>query len=146
MFVVVPETLRKYPLSASVNRLANEDYPVSGTKHVIEKGTWIKMPVYAVQHDPDIYPDPEKFDPDRFENNASQEHHIMSLLSFGQGPRNCIGQRFALMNLQIVVIMLLKNFEILPCDKTPKSIVFNPKRTVLCSNQNIILEIRPINS
>lgn len=117
-----------------------------GTNHIIQKGTWIKIPVFAIHHDPEYYPEPDKFNPDRFDNHEYKNRHLMTWLPFGEGPRSCIGLRFALMIMQIALAMLLKDFEILPCNKTPKSITFNPKKTLLYPKDEIILKIRPIHS
>lgn len=48
--------------------------------------------MYAIQRDSNIYPDPEKFDPERFNEDAVAARHPMSYLPFGDGPRNCIGK------------------------------------------------------
>lgn len=77
------ETLRKYPLSATVNRIAKNDYPIPGSDHVIEKGMWIKIPLLGIHHDPEYYPDPENFDPDRFSNENIKNRHPMTWLPFG---------------------------------------------------------------
>lgn len=118
---------------------------MTGTNHIIQKGTWIKIPVFAIHHDSEYYPEPSKFNPDRFESDEYRNRHLMTWIPFGEGPRSCIGLRFALMNLQIALTMLLRDFEILPCEKTPKSIAINPKKTLLFPNEDIILKIRPIN-
>ena len=71
-----------------------ENYTFKGTKITIPKGTKVWVPVYGIQHDPNIYPKPEVFDPERFEDDAFASRHPMSYLPFGDGPRNCIGTFF----------------------------------------------------
>lgn len=66
-------------------RRAQNDYKVPGTDHVIQKGTSVFVPVYSIQHDPEYYPEPEKFDPNRFENEAVRERNLMTWLPFGEG-------------------------------------------------------------
>ena len=68
-----------------------EDYTLKGTKLTISKGTKVYIPVYGFHYDPDVYPDPEKFDPERFNEEAVAARHPMSYQPFGSGPRNCIG-------------------------------------------------------
>lgn len=63
---VISETLRKYPPAGVVVRQAYEKYNVPNSKHVIEKGMKVFIPIYGLHRDPEIYPDPEKFDPERF--------------------------------------------------------------------------------
>lgn len=51
------------------------------------------IPVHAIQRDPEIYPDPDKFDPDRFLENNVKDRHPMTFMGFGAGPRICIGKK-----------------------------------------------------
>lgn len=62
-YYYVLEALRKYPPVPSVSRVANTDYLIPNTNVVIEKGTSIIVPIYSIHTDPEIYPDPEKYDP-----------------------------------------------------------------------------------
>lgn len=85
------ETLRKYPPGTLLRRKNNEDYTFNGTKVTIPKGTGVFIPVFAIHHDPSIYPEPETFNPERFNEDAVATRHAMTYLPFGDGPRNCIG-------------------------------------------------------
>lgn len=91
-FFLYIETLRKYPVLTSLAREVLENYTFKGTNVTIPKGTKVWLPIFAIQRDPDIYPDPEKFDPERFSDEAVAARHPMSYLPFGDGPRNCIGK------------------------------------------------------
>lgn len=86
------ETLRKYPVAGLLFRECNEKYVIPGTNHELIPGDSIFFPVYAYHHDPQYYPEPDKFDPDRFlpENKASRPQ--CAYMPFGDGPRNCIGK------------------------------------------------------
>ncbi|XP_062562557.1 cytochrome P450 6a8-like [Armigeres subalbatus] len=128
---VVNETLRKYPPLESLNRVPISDYTVPGTQHVLPKQTMITIPVYAMHHDPEYYPDPERFDPDRFIPEAVQARHPYTFIPFGEGPRNCIGMRFGVMQTKIGLITLLRNFRFSPSSKTPERLVFEVKSFVL---------------
>ena len=72
-------------------REATSDYTFQSTKVSIPKGSRVWIPIFAIQRDPDNYPDPEKFDPERFSEEAVKARNPMHYLSFGDGPRNCIG-------------------------------------------------------
>lgn len=61
-----PETLRKYPIVALLRRECEKAYKVPNTDIVLEKGMIVSVPVMGIHHDPEIYPDPEKFKPERF--------------------------------------------------------------------------------
>lgn len=91
--MVTNECLRKFPPIPNTARKCLNDYEIPGTSLVIPKGTFIEIPIYSIQHDPEYYPDPEKFDPERFTPENVKSRHSMTFLPFGDGPRNCIGLR-----------------------------------------------------
>lgn len=72
-------------------REALKNYTFKGTKITIPKGTKVWIPAFPIHRDPNIYPDPDKFDPERFTEEAVANRHPMSFLAFGDGPRICIG-------------------------------------------------------
>lgn len=102
------------------------------------------VPVYAIHHDAEWYPEPEMFDPNRFLPNEAQKRHPMSFLSFGEGPRNCIGIRFAKMQARVGLITLLKNFEISTCSKSVVPLVFSTKMFALSPQGGIFLKFKDI--
>ncbi|XP_031619263.1 cytochrome P450 6A1-like [Contarinia nasturtii] len=143
---IVQETLRKYPISATVNRIAKNDYCVAGTDQVIERNTWIKVPVFGIHHDPEYYPNPEKFDPHRFDSEEVKKRHSMAYLPFGEGPRGCIGARIALMQIYTALVTLLHNFEFLISSDSVDSITFHPKQALLSPKEKVYLKLRPLKS
>ena len=72
-------------------RLCNKSCKIPGTDILIEKGTKILVPVFAIHRDPIYYPEPMKFDPDRFLDENKKKREACTYLPFGEGPRNCIG-------------------------------------------------------
>ncbi|CAG9856087.1 unnamed protein product [Phyllotreta striolata] len=113
---VLQETLRKYPPIPIIPRICTKTYRVPGDDLTIEKGTSVQIPVRAIQRDPDIYPDPDKFDPDRWnpENNSRSNS---GFYTFGEGPRVCIGMRFGKLEAKCGIIALLKNYKLTASDK-----------------------------
>lgn len=71
----------------------------------------VRIPVLAIHYDPDIYPNPKCFIPERFSNSEMSQRHSCAYLSFGDGPRNCIAFKFAMTEMKIGLVKLLMNFE-----------------------------------
>jgi cytochrome P450 family 6 len=90
------ETLRKYPVVTFLDRMCSSDYTLpsaSGNGTVIlPKGTGVYIPILALHHDPQYFPDPDKFDPERFTEENKQNRPNYTYLPFGEGPRMCIGK------------------------------------------------------
>ena len=76
-------------------RKCNSDYTEADTQIIIEKGKTVMISVYNIHHDSEYYPDPEKYDPDRFLPGEVEKRHPCAFLPFGAGPRNCIGKIFS---------------------------------------------------
>jgi thromboxane-A synthase len=107
--MAISESLRIYPPATSAFRQANED-TVIGNQYFVPKNTSIIIPIKSLGCNPDYWPEPEKFLP--FERWAGQEaaKHALVWLPFGAGPRNCIGQRFALIEAKMVLAHVLRRF------------------------------------
>uniref|UniRef100_A0A1L8E426 Putative cytochrome n=1 Tax=Nyssomyia neivai TaxID=330878 RepID=A0A1L8E426_9DIPT len=128
---VINETLRKHPPAGLLVRSVKDTYTVPKSSVILEKGTQLFVPVLGLHHDPDIYPDPDKFDPERFSPEAIKVRHPYAFLAFGEGPRNCIGMRFGMMQTKIGVACLLMNYNFQPCDKTKFPIEYVKTSTLL---------------
>ncbi|XP_052023972.1 cytochrome P450 3A11-like [Apodemus sylvaticus] len=114
--MVLSETLRLYPIANRLERVSKKDVEIDGV--FIPKGSTVMIPSYALHHDPQHWPQPEEFQPERFskENKGSIDPYVY--LPFGNGPRNCIGMRFALMNMKLALTKILQNFSFHPCKET----------------------------
>ncbi|XP_058808187.1 probable cytochrome P450 6a13 [Phymastichus coffea] len=117
---VFRETLRKYPPVGMLQREAVSDHIFADSNISITKGTKIFVPVYAIHYDPNIYPDPNKFDPERFEEDAVESRPHMTYLPFGDGPRICIGERFAHIQTKLGLATVIRHFKLEVCEKTCK--------------------------
>lgn len=122
--------------------MATNNYYVPESSVIIEKGTMVMIPVYGIHHDSAYYPDPERFDPDRFTAEVTATRPNVAFLPFGEGPRNCIGLRFGMMQARIGLITLLKNFEFGICEKTTVPLVFDAGSSVLTAKGGLYLQFK----
>nr|WEU54317.1 cytochrome P450 [Phaedon brassicae] len=127
---VVHETLRKHPPVPGMPRVCNKDFKIPGTEVVIEKGTRIHIPFQAIHRDPDYYPDPEKFDPERFNDENKAKRHPFAFLPFGEGPRICIGARFGLLQAKVGLCAILRKFKVTLDVKTKTPIKYSPSSPI----------------
>ncbi|CAL1277906.1 unnamed protein product [Larinioides sclopetarius] len=111
---VLKETLRLYPPLPLFGRKVEEDTIICG--YTIPKGASCLIFLYSLHRDEDVFPDPEKFDPERFLAENSADIPEYAYIPFSGGPRNCIGYRYAMMEVKILVSAVLRNFVIEPLD------------------------------
>ncbi|XP_035228707.1 cytochrome P450 3A31-like isoform X1 [Stegodyphus dumicola] len=114
---VFGESMRMYPpVTGFVARKCAEDHQIGS--YTIPKGAIVQAPVWDIHHNPDFWPDPWKFDPERFSTENKISIKNMSYIPFGVGPRNCIGARFAQLEAKLTLFKLLKKFRFEACEKT----------------------------
>ena len=140
---VIEESMRLYNPVLRMERKASCDFPLGDTGIIIEKGTIVVIPVWAIHHDPDVYPDPETFDPERFmDDKRRAEIRAGSIyLPFGQGKRDCIGKDFAIMEIRAVLGEAVLNYQFLPSLQTPKPLQFVPNGRPLLGPQGMYARV-----
>lgn len=112
---VIKEVLRLYPPAWVLERESVGEDVVAG--FTIPKGAWIFLCTYALHRTPEFWPEPDRFDPDRFLPEAERARPRYAWVPFGGGPRQCIGLAFAMMEMQIALPVLLRSFRMrLPTD------------------------------
>ncbi|XP_060078656.1 cytochrome P450 3A8-like [Ylistrum balloti] len=116
---VINEALRKYPTLGRLSRHCSKSTTIQGVK--IPKGAAVVIPIYHIHHNPSIYPDPEDFRPERFSPESGHKVDPMLFLPFGGGPRMCIGRRFAIMEMKLVLVHLMRKIRFVSCKETEPS-------------------------
>jgi cytochrome P450 len=106
---VFKETMRLYPPGYIVGRTAMRDVAIG--EHTLPKGITAFINIYGMHHRAKFFPNPERFDPDRFRPEAEKEMVRSSYIPFGGGPRVCIGNQFALLEGQIVLAALAQRIK-----------------------------------
>ncbi|CAG7731689.1 unnamed protein product [Allacma fusca] len=140
--MVISETLRLHSIAVRTERTCTKAYKVPGTDVTLEKDMLVTIPSYAIHHDPEYYPNPEKFDPLRFTKENISKRHPFAYQPFGHGPRNCIGNRFALTEAKIAMAQLILNFKLEPCEKTVTPMVL-ANQALIKPRDNICLKVTP---
>ncbi|XP_077893433.1 cytochrome P450 3A9-like isoform X1 [Ictidomys tridecemlineatus] len=136
--MVVNETLRLYPIAERTSRVCKKDVELNGVH--IPKGTNVAIPIYSLHQNPTYWPEPEKFYPERFSKKNKENINPYIYMPFGNGPRNCIGMRFALMSMKLALIRLLQNFFFHPCKETQIPLKLS-KKSFLQPEKPIVLKV-----
>jgi cytochrome P450 len=114
---VVQEAMRLYPPAWIMDRVATEDDEFQG--HRIAKGSVFSLYLYGLHHHAGLWPDAEVFRPERFAAGAEPAPPAYGYLPFGGGPRLCVGNQFALTELQLVLIQTLRRYQVALAAPTP---------------------------
>ncbi|XP_022233857.1 probable cytochrome P450 6v1 [Drosophila obscura] len=145
--MIVEETLRKYPI---VPLLERECTPINKKRFYslrphAECYARRGMPIYisnlAIHHDPKYWPDPDRFDPERFSAENKSHQAPMSYLPFGAGPKHCIGMQIGQLQIKLGLIYFLRRHRVEFCEKTVERISFDAKFALLASEHRIYLKV-----
>ncbi|XP_053982182.1 cytochrome P450 4C1-like [Hylaeus volcanicus] len=110
----IKESLRLYPSAPSISRHLETDVQLKN--YTLPAGAVVIVHIIDVHRDPNFWPNPEVFDPDRFLPENVEGRHPYAYVPFSAGPRNCIGQRFAMLKVKATLLFLLHNFYLEPID------------------------------
>lgn len=92
--------------------------------------------------DPKYYPNPEEFQPERFNEEEQRNRHKGTFLGFGEGPRLCLGMRFAIAQLKVALAHIVQNFHI-TLSPQQKPIVIDPQTLLSVPKDGILIQFAP---
>ncbi|NWS73261.1 CP3A9 protein, partial [Crotophaga sulcirostris] len=138
--MAVNEILRLFPIGGRIERTCKKDVEINGV--TIPKGTIVMIPPYTLHRNPEFWPNPEEFRPERFSKENKEAIDPYTYLPFGAGPRNCIGMRFALLTLKAAAVVLLQHFTFQTCKETEIPLKLNSFGLLRPENP-IILKVVP---
>uniref|UniRef100_A0A0K8TUK8 unspecific monooxygenase n=1 Tax=Epiphyas postvittana TaxID=65032 RepID=A0A0K8TUK8_EPIPO len=130
--MVVSELLRLWTPGGALDRVCTKEYNLGKPNdkatedYIIRKGEGVRIPIWSFHRDPQFFPNPTKFDPERFSEENRHKIQPFTYSPFGVGPRNCIASRFALYEVKVMIYQLLRHVEISPCEKTRRPIKLSP--------------------
>ncbi|XP_045476173.1 cytochrome P450 9e2-like [Harmonia axyridis] len=125
--MVLSEVLRKWPGAIATDRLVTKSYTIEPElpheKPVhLKEGDNIMIPIYALHRDAKYFPEPEKFDPERFSPQRKHEMNSNAYIPFGIGPRHCFGTKFSTILMKQIFYKLMLSFEIVPVENTKRKL------------------------
>ncbi|XP_066154470.1 probable cytochrome P450 6a13 [Euwallacea fornicatus] len=141
---VLDETLRMYPPVQNIARICVKPYKFKGENVTIAPGTSVLIPVIAIGRDQDHYPNPEKFDPDRFSPENKTTINPFLYLPFGEGPRNCVGKRFGIMQSSVGLIRILSKFRVSISPSTQMPLTLKRGLFLMQPNETLYLKVEKL--
>ena len=110
MELVIKESMRMFPAVSMVGRRLCEDMEVAG--HTVPADSVCYVMIYVMHRNPEVWPEPDVFRPERFTKENSCGRHPFAFIPFSAGPRNCIGQRFAMFEQKVLIAKFLHRFTV----------------------------------
>ncbi|KAH8372828.1 hypothetical protein KR009_005705, partial [Drosophila setifemur] len=141
---VLNETLRLHTPHPFLLRRTTKEFEITRSVFVIARGNNVLIPTAAIHRDPEIYTNPERFDPDRFEEDSRRSRSAGTFLPFGDGLRGCIAARFAEQSLLVGLVSLLQHHRYAPCAETTIPMEYDTRRLLLIPKGPIKLSVERV--
>ena len=140
---IINESLRIDPPETRNERVCHLSYHHLETNIIIPKGAKVLMPIYSMHHDPVNFPDPEKFNPDRFLPENRESIQPFTFIPFGTGYRACVGIKYALIVSKLALAKLIKSYRLIVTPLTTKKVDYDWGSILLCAKEiNVGIEKR----
>lgn len=140
MQMFIHEVMRMYPPVPLLGRTSDKDMTIDG--HFVPANHWLEIGVWSTHHNPDVWPEPEKFDPERFSPENREHRNPYAWLPFAGGNRSCLGQKYAIMEMKVVISMILQKFYLLQDPESPEPTIVNYAVITSTTPMRVILEAR----
>lgn len=145
--MILSETLRLYPPAVLSDRVCVKEFDLPPPKEGyppcrVTPGMALFIPIMGFHSDSQYFENPDKFDPERFNDENKLRVNQFAYIPFGLGPRKCIGNRFALMETKILIIRILQKYEIEFTSKSEHPLIFSKKNFQLVSDAGFWLRFK----
>ncbi|XP_042714880.1 ultra-long-chain fatty acid omega-hydroxylase-like isoform X3 [Chrysemys picta bellii] len=136
----IKESLRLHPPVTAVSRRCTEDIKMPDGR-VLPKGNVCLISIYGTHHNPAVWPEPQVYNPHRFDPENSKNQPPLAFMPFSAGPRNCIGQNFAMAEMKVVLALTLLRFAVRLDESRP---VRRKPELILRSENGLWLHLEPL--
>ncbi|XP_025845522.2 cytochrome P450 4F6-like isoform X5 [Vulpes vulpes] len=137
----IKESLRLHPPVTVIARRCTQDVVLPDGR-VIPKGNNCVLSIFGIHHNPSVWPDPEVYNPLRFDPEIPQKRSPLAFIPFSAGPRNCIGQAFAMSEMKVVLALTLLRFRVLPHEEQPR----RKPELILRAEGGLWLRVEPLSA
>jgi len=135
------ESMRMYNFVGALERVCVKDYYIPEVDYTVPKGMLVQMA--NVMHIDEFFPNAMDFNPDNFTKEAKQNRAPHLFSTFGYGPRNCIGMRFAYLEMKMVLVHLIYSYKVLECEKTVKELIPDPFHPAMLPKGDLWVKFEP---
>nr|XP_008248895.1 cytochrome P450 4F2 isoform X1 [Oryctolagus cuniculus] len=137
----IKESLRLHPPVTVISRCCTQDVVLPDGR-VIPKGVICLISIFGTHHNPAVWTDPEVYDPSRFEPEKVKDRSPLAFIPFSAGPRNCIGQSFAMAEMKVALALTLLRFRVLPDSAKPR----RKPELILRAEGGLWLQVEPLST
>ncbi|XP_077533796.1 cytochrome P450 3A41-like isoform X2 [Haemaphysalis longicornis] len=140
----IKEAMRVNTPDSVTLRLCTEETTVAGIH--FKPGMCVDIPLAGIHHDPEYFPDPERFNPERFLPENKDSVRPFTYIPFGAGPRNCVGMRLGLLQAKTTLASLLRRVRFETCSETMIPLRYKPRQLLPTTDGPVILRAVPRDS